>query len=200
MAVGDKQKIVTLIVGQVLGEKPITDLTFDWFTNKHLAQHFKGRYNLINNVFISLGGNLFENQRKKDLYLDTDAYFGGRYNFLFEFDEFQHFSTFRLKTFDFYAQVLNLNFDISQWKDLCSKNKDKADKYRASKTTVDFNFHGGRTAQRAYFDCFRDFLPDLHGLNPTLRINEFEISRINSFNIDSYKIIERLLNNKLKYI
>ena len=36
----------------------------------------------------------------------------------------------------------------------------------------------GRAAQRAFFDTFRDWLPTLHGLNPTVRLAEFEVKPI----------------------
>ncbi|MBI1923980.1 hypothetical protein HYR99_06995, partial [Candidatus Poribacteria bacterium] len=44
--------------------------------------------------------------------------------------------------------------------------------------TADFPFVNGRAAQRAFFDTFRDVLPPLHGLRPTLRLAEFEVAEI----------------------
>ena len=96
-----------------------------------------------------------------------------------------------------YPNLLRLNFDLSEWKKLCSANRERADKYRKSKTAADFNFVGGRTAQRAYLDCFRDFLPEIQGLKPTLRINEFEVSGIHSINNEACNRIEKLLKIKL---
>ena len=129
--------------------------------------------------------------------LDCDAYFGGQLNFFFEFDEHQHFSSARLKTFEFYPTDLKINFSVDQWKQLCKSHKDKADKYRKAKTTTDFNFAGGRTAQRAYLDCFRDLLPLLHGLQPTVRINEFEVADIYANNKEARSKIEKLLKAKI---
>jgi hypothetical protein len=94
---------------------------------------------------------------------------------------------------------LTVNFSIDQWKQICKVNKDKADKYRKSKTTTDFDFEGGRTAQRAYLDCFRDLLPQQNGLKPTVRINEFEVSGIYANNKDSCNKIEHLLKAKLAH-
>lgn len=94
---------------------------------------------------------------------------------------------------------MKLNFSISQWKKHCTENKSRADKYRKSKMTVEFNFEGGRTAQRAYLDCFRDLLPQFHGLNPTLRLNEFEVNNITSNNLEAQKQIEKLLKIKLNH-
>jgi len=65
--------------------------------------------------------------------------------------------------------------------------------------TANFNFYGGRTAQRAYLDCFRDLLPQVYKLRPTLRINEFEVKGIYTNNEESCTRIEKLLNSKLKF-
>ena len=198
MPVGEKQQLITSIVSTVLGENAQTDRKFDWFVNKHLKEHFRENFAVIDKIFTNLNGDLSANQSKRLKQLDCDAYFGGKFNFIFEFDEFQHFSTTRLKTFEFYPSDLLLNFSISEWKTLCNANKFKADKYRQSKSTVDFDFSGGRTAQRAYLDCFRDLLPAKNGLNPTLRINDFEVVDIYSHNTESCKKIERILKTRLK--
>src|SRR5690606_27411776 len=109
---------------------------------------------------------------------------------IFEFDEHQHFSSARLKTFDFYPTELKVNFSIVQWKQLCKTHKDNADKYRKSKTSADFDFVGGRTAQRAYLDCFRDLLPEINGLQPTVRICDFEVNDIFTNNKETCVKIE----------
>jgi len=197
MAVGDRQKLITNIIGVVLNEKPVIDKKFDWFINKHQVEHFKTNFQIIDNIFNSLKGNREALEKKGKRALDCDAYFGGEYNFIFEFDEYQHFSSARFKTFEYYPSDLKLNFNINQWKKYCLENKARADKYRKSKTTVDFNFEGGRTAQRAYLDCFRDLLPQFHDLNPTLRLNEFEVDTISSNNLEAHKKIEKILKTKL---
>ena len=197
MALAEKQKLIANIVGLVLSEQPQTDISFDWFINKHTEENFKDYFNLINEIFTSLNGDINVNQSKEKKFLKCDAFFAGKYNFFFEFDEFQHFSSSRLKTFELYPTNLEVNFSINEWQHLCQIYKDKADKYRKSKEAKDFKFHGGRTAQRAYLDCFRDFLPKQHGLNPTLRINEFEVSGIENIDEQSCKKIELLLKKKL---
>ncbi len=197
MPVGDKQKLITEIVSKVLNEPAQTDKKFPWFINKHNKEHFGKNYSTIDKIFKSLNGDGNASQAKRSVSLDCDAFFGGQYNLIFEFDEFQHFSSSRLKTFDHYPTGLKLNFDLSEWKKHCSTYRDRADKYRKSKTTTDFNFVGGRTAQRAYLDCFRDLLPEIQGLNPTLRINEFEVLGIFSINKEACNKIEQLLKTKL---
>jgi len=198
MAVGDKQKLITQIVGTVLNERPITDAKFDWFINKHSKENFGESFNVIDKIFRQLNGDISANQNKRSVKLECDAYFGGQHNFIFEFDEYQHFSSSRLLTFGLYPKGLELNFSLDQWVKECKNNKVEADKYRRAKTTTDFNFEGGRTAQRAYLDCFRDLLPKHHDLNPTLRINEFEVEGITSHNKEACKKVEQLINSKLK--
>ena len=198
MPVGDKQKLITEIISTVIQEKPEQDKSFHWFINKHTTDHFGKHYDAIDKIFKTLKGNIVANQEKRSMSLQCDAFFKNN-NFIFEFDEHQHFSSARLKSFEFYPQELKLNYSINDWKKYCSIYKDKADKYRFSKTTVDFNFSGGRTSQRAYLDCFRDLLPEQYGLRPTLRINEFEVVGISNNDKQACEKIERLLKSKINY-
>ncbi|MBP9150639.1 MAG: hypothetical protein KBF73_00005 [Flavobacteriales bacterium] len=197
MAVGDRQKLITEVVSTVLGEIGEHNKKFEWFINKHTKEDFGSSFSSIDRVFQSLNGDANANQTKRTTGLECDAYFGGEFNFIFEFDEFQHFSSARLRTFDSYPNELRLNFDKEEWKRACTIHKNRADKYRRSKTTTDFNFDGGRTAQRAYLDCFRDLLPEIHGLKPTLRINEFEVAEITRNDNYACRIVEQILTSKL---
>jgi hypothetical protein len=197
MAVGDKQKLITEIVSKVLNEQAQTSKKFDWFINKHNKENFGKHISTIDKIFKSLNGDITANQTKRSVALECDAYFGGQYNFIFEFDELQHFSSSRLKTIENYPSGLKVNFDLANWKRLCQIHKDKADSYRKTKTTTDFNFVGGRTAQRAYLDCFRDLLPEIQGLKPTLRINEFEVVGITKVDKEACNKIEQLIKTKL---
>jgi hypothetical protein len=197
MAVGEKQKLITEIVSKVLNEKAQTSKRFEWFINKHNEENFGKHFSTIDKIFKSLNGDLIANQTKRSVALDCDAYFGGKYNFIFEFDELQHFSSSRLKTIHNYPTGLKVNFDLVYWQRLCQIHKGKADNYRKTKTTTDFNFIGGRTAQRAYLDCFRDLLPDIQGLNPTLRINEFDVVGITKVDKEACNKIEQLIKNNL---
>jgi len=198
MAVGDKQKLISEIVGKVLNEQAQTSKKFDWLINKHNKENFGKHFSTIDKIFKSLNGDINANQTKRSVALNCDAYFGRHYNFIFEFDELQHFSSSRLKTIENYPSSLKVNFDLVNWKSLCQIHKDKADNYRKTKTTTDFNFVGGRTAQRAYLDCFRDLLPEIQGLNPTLRINEFEVVGITKYDKEACNKIEQLIKAKLK--
>lgn len=195
MALKDRQRLITALVSHILQTKAVTDIKFPWFINQHNELIFNHFFTLIDSIFNELKGTI---SNKKLIYLQCDAYYGNSFNFMFEFDEFQHFSTPRMRALSQYPTDLKLNFSTDEWKHYCNLYLHKADKYRFNKTTKDFNFQGGRICQRAYLDCFRDFLPQQNGLNPTLRICEFEVKDVDGFNAKSTWIIDKLLNQKLK--
>ena len=197
MATKERQILITKIVSNVLNRKAEETRTFDWLINQHKPEHFKELFQNIDKIFNSLNGQLDTKSVRK---LSPDAYFGGGYNFIFEFDEFQHFTSARLNTFKLYPKNLHLNYSQNDWQTYCEAHHAKADAYRRNKKTSDFDFTGGRTNQRAYLDCFRDLLPQLHGLNPTLRISEFEVIDIQWDDMRSRKIIEKLLKEKIRYM
>jgi hypothetical protein len=198
MPIRERQKLITEIVAQVLNVCAEPDKSFVWFKNVHTSQDFGAHYPLIDRIFQMLGGNPKANKGVRSL--NCDAYLGDSYNFMFEFDEYQHFSTPRLKTLEMYPADLPVAYDIQKYQAYCRKHYAEADKYRHAKTTTDFNFVGGRTAQRAYLDCFRDILPSLHGLRPTLRISEFEVAGVVDNNTQSRALVEQLLEKKLSHV
>jgi hypothetical protein len=197
MPISDRQKLITQLVSKVLGQGPVLNQSFGWMANKHSTLAFKEHASWIESIFMELKGNIVQNEAKRTQLLKCDAYFGGEYKFIFEFDEFQHFSSRRLLTLLRYPDKVPLNFMIGDWMEFCRIHHGKADAYRKNKMTLDFNFNGGRTAQRAYLDCFRDLLPPLYDLNPTLRICEFEVSDISKTDAASCKKIEFLLKKKM---
>jgi|GEM_PF-3568445 hypothetical protein len=88
MAVGDKQKLITDIVGTVLNERPQSDKTFNWFVNKHTKEHFADHFTVIEKIFKALNGNINTNQSKRTVSLECDAFFGGRHNFILSLTSF----------------------------------------------------------------------------------------------------------------
>ena len=71
---------------------------------------------------------------------------------------------------------------------------------RFRRRTADFPYVNGRAAQRAFFDTFRDWLPPQHGLNPTVRLAEFEVTRILNGELtgnDAKTYMERLICNRI---
>lgn len=86
-----------------------------------------------------------------------------------EVDEIQHFTTDRLRTLEHYPPEANVLFDVDGYRGLISRWQGMGDRYRAAKPTADFPHAGGRRAQRAYFDAFRDLAAPAFGLH-VLRI------------------------------
>lgn len=197
MAVGERQKLIVNIVSEVLECEPTINIRFDWFINKYKPENFKQYYTYIDNIFTSLGGERSKNQSKRLQYLKCDAYFDKPYNFMFEFDEFQHFSSHKFKALSLYPQAIELGFDLDRYKQYCLNHMDRADKYRKNKQAVDFPFVSGRTAQRAYLDAFRDILPTMHDLKKTIRISEFEVVNVHEKNAEGKRIVKNILK---KYI
>jgi hypothetical protein len=78
--------------------------------------------------------------------------------FVVEFDESQHFTLPRKIALEYYSKKVRLGFDKNRWVSLCNKinAKDNDPPYRDE--------------QRAWYDTFRDFLPLLKGLRPTVRL------------------------------
>jgi len=78
--------------------------------------------------------------------------------FILEYDESQHFTLPRRIALEHYPKELVLGFDRKKWVDLCLRveSRDNDPPYRDE--------------QRAWYDTLRDFLPELKGLNPTVRI------------------------------
>lgn len=135
-------------------------------------------------------------------YFSCDAYFGGDHRFIFEYDTLIDFNSYRESTLQFYPEDLKLNYDREEWLAYCAQYKQQADCYQYSQKVNGFEGPGGKAAKRALVDFLKDSQPYLEGLNPTLRICEFEIAGINSDNPSdrkNYLIIEKLLKKKLKH-
>ncbi len=81
---------------------------------------------------------------------------------LVEVDEFQHFTTARMRMLAHYDGV-QVQFDVGEYLALCRAHASRADAYRQAKIAADFPFPGGRTAQRAYLDSVRDMIGPAFG-------------------------------------
>lgn len=200
MAVGEQQGKITRVLEIILGEEAQTKRKFSWLKNKHDEADFGKYYPAIDKIFSGLNGDEIAMENKKTFLLQPDCYFGGTYNFIFEFDELQHFTIYKKIALLGYPGDLAYGFDLEQYMFYCDKYSNDAIRkgppgYRKSK--VEFPFENGRAAQRAFFDCFRDFLPSLHGLNKTIRISEFEVGKIEDFSTSTIKKVEKILDNKI---
>ena len=89
---------------------------------------------------------------------------------IIEVDEVQHFTTARLRTFEYYPESVPLGFDVDEYRRLIERWRAKGDRAFAHKVSTDFPQLGGRQSQRAYNDALRDLLaPTFTGL-PVIRI------------------------------
>lgn len=154
---------------------------FQWLCNKPYKKHFGDYYEPLMELYGELGGDWEKTLAKTDGFLIPDAYFLKPYPFIFEFDELQHFTIFRKKTFRYYPDNIQLGYPQEKYLSFCQQHQTAAlakgsDRFR--RPTADFSYINGRAAQRAFFDTFRDWLPTRHGLNPTVRIAEFEVKPI----------------------
>ena len=173
---GEAQRLFIDALRQALQMKP-QRFSVDWLMNKPLREHFRERYDAAMAVFDALGGDRDGLDAKRIVKLVPDAYLPQPYNCLVEFDEVQHFTRFKQKALELYPAAYTYGFHVGEWLDYCRRHRVEAEAkgqpgYR--KPTQDFPFPDGRHAQRAFFDMFRDFLPALWGLRPTVRVSEFE--------------------------
>jgi hypothetical protein len=199
MPVGERQHEILQLIERALNVEVREKPQFPWLRNRHDEREFGAYFPTIAAIFQALGGDEVKLRSKGARPLTPDGYLGGRYNCLLEFDEVQHFSTARAQSLVLLPPNLPLGFSRSHYLELCRIHATTADRYRRAKRTPEFGFSGGRTAQRAYFDCFRDLLPTLHGLRPTIRISEFEVQAIATGNSDSVLALAEIVDNKIPY-
>lgn len=196
-----KQIQVTEIISEILKSEPQKG-SFDWLTNIPLEKNFGKYYDSIIKIYTALGGNknvldslILESKTRK---LAPDAFFSDPYNFIFEFDEIQHFTTYKQIALEHYPKKLAYGFNMGRYIKYCKQHSLGAIKkgpggYR--KPTKEFPFENGRAAQRAFFDAFRDIQPTLNGLRSTVRIAEIELP-VNFTRLN----LESLLKEKLSLI
>jgi len=143
--------------------------------------------------------------KKRGMKLTPDAYFKWGWPFILEFDEIQHFTSYKLIALKKYPNGIEYGFSIKEYIKYCDENHKVADKKYKYKCTKDFKLkNGGRAAQRAYLDSFRDLLPEKFRCNPTIRISEFEVENLccedgmiidNDYSVDC---IKKILKEKLE--
>jgi hypothetical protein len=192
------------LVEEVIGIPAERRAQFDWLRNKPRREDFGEHYNAVIALYTALEGNWEGTITKTDGYLIPDAYFPEPYHFIFEFDELQHFTQFRERTFQFYPADIETAYAPQKYHQFCQQHHIAAlakGPARFRRRTADFPYINGRAAQRAFFDTFRDWLPPLHGLNPTLRLAEFEVTPILNGDLTdtaAKTYMERLLHERLR--
>lgn len=196
---GERQREILDLISRALCVEVRHGPEFPWLRNRHREQEFERYFPVIAGIFRALGGDEAALASKRPLSLKPDGYIGAPYNSLLEFDEFQHFSSARERTLSLLPANLPLGYSRAHYLELCRVHRADADRYRHAKQAPEFNFPGGRTAQRAYFDCFRDLLPSLYGLRPTIRITEFDVQSITGDRPESLTKLADLVKGRFPY-
>jgi hypothetical protein len=198
---GQKQLKMVDLVSRILGCKPKKE-SFSWLINVPLRENFGKYFDGINKIYSSLGGDnkVLDEIRLTSICrkLTPDAFFPYPYEFIFEFDELQHFTQYKLIALHNYPNDLVYGFNRESYIKYCNKYAENAIRKGAGgyrRPTKEFPFNNGRAAQRAFFDAFRDIQPTLYGLKPTVRISEFDVSE--QF---TEKEVERVLMERFKAI
>ena len=191
------------LVEEVIGISAERRAQFGWLRNKPRREDFGKHYDAVIALYTALEGDWEGTTAKADGYLIPDAYFPEPYHLIFEFDELQHFTQFRERTFQYYPADIEIAYAPQKYRQFCQEYHAAAlakGPARFRRHTADFPYTNGRAAQRAFFDTFRDWLPPLHGLNPTLRLTEFEVSPILSGHLTNTAAkdhMQRLLHQRL---
>lgn len=192
------------LVEEVIGISAERRAQFDWLRNKPRREDFGKHYDAVMTLYTALEGDWAGTTAKADGYLIPDAYFPEPYHFIFEFDELQHFTQFREQTFQYYPADIEIAYALQTYRQFCQQHHAAAlakGPARFRRNTADFPYTNGRAAQRAFFDTFRDWLPPLHGLNPTLRLAEFEVMPILNGQLTdtaAKDYMQRLLHQRLR--
>jgi hypothetical protein len=107
--------------------------------------------------------------------------------FIVEFDENQHFSRARLITLNNYPDNAQSGFSISRWRELCHELDAKDNK--------PFD----RDERRGWYDVLRDWVPQVHGFAPTVRLyaGEFDWCTLDAASTTGTERFMALLSDRL---
>lgn len=115
-------------------------------------------YNSLKEIYESLQNRRGFKEFVKAKTLPNCAFFIPNPGFIVEFDESQHFTLLRKTALEHYPEDLELGYDRKKWVSVCERlnKKDNDPPYRDE--------------QRAWYDTLRDFVPEILGLKPTVRL------------------------------
>lgn len=115
------------------------------------------RYSVLNDIYSALQNHRGFSEFVRVAYVDVD-FFLPEQKMIVEFDESQHFTELRKIALSHYPPDLNTGFSRNTWMRHC-------DEIRAYDNDPPF-----RDEQRAWYDTLRDFIPEMKGFIPTIRL------------------------------
>jgi len=122
---------------------------------EELREHPK--YSVLNDIYSALQNHRGFAEFVRAGYVDVD-FFLPEQKMIVEFDESQHFTESRKIALSHYPTEFNLGFSRDTWMKHC-------DEIRAYDNDPPF-----RDEQRAWYDTLRDFIPEMNGFLPTVRL------------------------------
>lgn len=164
--------VVDLVVSALRAELAETP---DWLVRPGRIES-KRRWPLVQSIYAELTGLKLPEvmrpieRRKVDAVLKV-----GNNHRILEFDEKQHFNTYRAQTLRRYPRSIRVAFPIKLWIEQSEKKRKLEGAGFAVPRPPLFPGDGGRHRQRAFRDALCDILPPAHGYLPTLRIGDFEV-------------------------
>ena len=150
------KKIVESMLRKLYGD---VESNHKFIVGAHI-EDYRGRpfYSYLEKIFTDLQNYRGYKSFVKTRTLPRCDFFVPNPGFLVEFDESQHFTIPRKQALSHYPDSLKLGFPKEKWIDLCSK---------IQATDNDPCY---RDEQRGWYDTLRDFLPEIEGLAPTVRL------------------------------
>jgi hypothetical protein len=139
------------------------DAPLAWLTRYgHLAARVQERLpaellDCLRELFLALGGDERRLAAKTRGAVSTDFLLLPDAR-LVELDESQHLTAERLLTLDLYPEGVELGYAREEYRALCQQWGERAKRRFAHRQAAEFPRAGGRHAQRAYFDAFRDLV------------------------------------------
>lgn len=134
------------------------------------------RYPILNEIYTSLQKHRGFTEFVRASYVDVD-FFLLEQKMIIEFDESQHFTEPRKIALSHYPSDLNIGYSREAWMKHC-------DEIRAYDNDPPY-----RDEQRAWYDTLRDFIPEIKGFQPTVRLyaKDMEWCRMDRENPDNVK-------------
>lgn len=162
--------------------------TKEWLRNSPSYDEHEMKWGKISKVYSQLVDNkwtldsVIQNNLDKIKYgkQRIDVWFEEPYNFIFEFDESQHFNQFRLRTLEHFDEYNQFPFKFKHYLSLAKQTIVKPGKSGFQKLKspdplfppmLEGERQDNRPRQRAFRDFLKDITPVLKGFNSTIRIS-----------------------------